>query len=258
MKSKVSIVLVLAVASLLSLAVVAQTEEQKSQPFAAWDVIVYPSKAMEFEAAHKELVALLTKHGCPFPMTVYRTNDFHYYFLIPIEDLAGLEKVGNYFGKLAQEAGEEYAAIHESVAGTYESETFGVILLRNDLSYNPEKRRVKTKDVNFVWWNYYYIKSGKEQDAEKIAKAWQALWGSKKISDHFTVYQYFLGPDIPAMVAAGGALSEADYYSHLEKNIEKMGDEYVALSKKTMDVCRRFEQRRGTILREFSYIPPEK
>lgn len=74
----------------------------------------------------------------------------------------------------------------------------------------------------------------------------------------FDIKQDYLGPDLPAMVAAGGAKSEADYYSDMEKNIEKMGDEYVALTKKTMDACRKFEQRTGTILRKLTYIPPKK
>lgn len=259
MKSKVSIILVVGfVASLFSLTALAQAEEKKPQLFAVWDVVVHPSKFMEFEAANKEFVGLMAKHECPFPMTTYKTNDFHYYFLIPIENFAGIDKIIDYFSKITEKAGKEYEAIHKSVAGTYESETLGVVALRTDLSYSPEKPRVKTEDMNFVWWNYYYIKSGKEKEAEGIAKEWQALWGSKKISDYFNVYQYYLGPDLPAMVAAGGAKSEADYYSHMEKNIEKMGDEYVALTKKTMDACRKFEQRTGTILRELTYIPPEK
>jgi hypothetical protein len=44
----------------------------------------------------------------------------------------------------------------------------------------------------------------------------------------------------------------------MEKNVEKMGDEYLALTKKTMDACRKFEQRTGMILRDLSYIPQEK
>ena len=97
-----------------------------------------------------------------------------------------------------------------------------------------------------------------EKEAEEIAKEWQALWKNKKIKDYFNVYQAFLWSDMPGMLAAGGAKSEADYYSQLEKNIKKMGDEYIALTKKTMDACRRFEQKTGKILRELSYTPPEK
>lgn len=259
MKSKVSLILVAGfVASLFSLTSLAQAQEQKPQLFLVWEDIVHPSKTMGYEAAMKMWVDFNAKHKFPRPVTVYRTNDYHYYTLMPIEKLADIDDLEKYFTELGKEAEKDVEEIQKAFAGTAESTTFGTVLLRTDLSYAPENPRVKTEDVNFIWWNYYYIKSGKEKEAEKIAKEWQALWKNKGITDNFMVYQPVLWSDIPAMVAAGGALSAADYYSHMEKNIEKMGDEYLALTKKTMDACRKFEQRTGTILREISYIPQEK
>jgi len=259
MKGKVSIILAAGlVVGLFALNTPAPAQDQQSQLFVVWDVIVYPSRFMEFEAPNKAFVALLAKHNCPFPMTTYRTDDYHYYFLVPIADLAGLEKVFNYFSKLSETAGKEYEVLHKSVAGTYESETLGVVSLRLDLSYNPERPRIKPEEMNFVWWNYYYIKSGKEEEGEAIAREWQALYGSNKITDSFNVYQYMIGSDIPAMVAAGGAKSAADFYSNEAKNLKKMGEEYQALAKRTMDLCRKFEHRTGTILRELSYTPKEE
>jgi hypothetical protein len=259
MRSKVSIILVVGfVAGLLSLTALAQAEEQKPQLFVVWDDIVHPSKAMEYEAAMKAWITFNTKYKFPHPVTVYRTNDYHYYTLMPIEKFADIDDLEKHFSELGEEAEKEVEELGKLFAGTFESETFGVIALRTDLSYLPENQRVKTEDISFVWWIYYYIKTGKEKEAEKIAKEWQALYKNKGITDYFNVYQPSLWSDLPVMVAAGGALSAADYYSHLEKNIEKMGDEYLALTKKTMDACRKFEQRTGMILRELSYIPPEK
>ena len=259
MKSKVSIILAAVfAASLFSLTYLAQAQEQKPQLFLAWEDIVYPSKAMGYEETLKKWVDFNTKHKFPYPVTVYRTTDYRYYTLMPIEKLADIEDLEKYFTELEEEAVKDVEEIEKAFAGTTESTTFGTVLLRTDLSYAPENPRVKTEDVNFVWWNYYYIKSGKEKEAEKIAKEWQALWKSNGITDSFQVYQPMLWSDIPALVAAGGALSAADYYSHMEKNVEKMGDEYLALTKKTMDACRKFEQKVGMILRDLSYIPQEK
>lgn len=259
MKSRVSIILVVGfVASLFSLTSLAQAGEEKPQLFVVWEDIVHPSKSMGYEAGLKAWVDFNTKYKYPRPVTVYRTNDYRYYILIPIEKLADIDDFEKYFTELGEEAGKEVAEIGKLMAGTYESGTFGVVALRTDLSYAPENPRVKLEDINFVWWNYYYIKSGKEKEAEAIAKEWQALWKSKGITDYFNVYQPMLWSDLPVMVAAGGAISAADYYSHMEKNVEKMGDEYLALTKKTMDACRRFEQRTGFILRDLSYIPLEK
>jgi len=213
---------------------------------------------MGYEAGLKAWVDFNTKYKFPRPVNVYRTTDYRYYVLMPIEKLADLDWMEKYFKELGEEAGKEMEEIGKLFAGTTESGTFGVVALRTDLSYLPENQRVKIEDISFVWWNYYYIKSGKEHEAEKIAKEWQALYKSKGITDYYNVYQPILWSDLPVMVAAGGALSASDYYSHLEKNVEKMGDEYLAITKKTMDACRRFEQRTGMIIRELSYIPPEK
>ena len=259
MKTKVTIILVAGfVASLFYLTVLAQTEEKKPQLFAVSEDIVYPSKFMEYEAGVKKWLDFYAKYKFPHPVTVYRTDDYRYYFLIPIEKLSDIDDFEKYFDEVKKKAGKEIEELEKLFDGTYESTTFGVVVLRTDLSYSPEKPRVKTEDINFIWWNYYYIKVGEEKEAEEIAKEWQALWKSKKIADYFNVYQPILWSDLPAMVAAGGAKSKADYYSHMEKNIEKMGAEYVALSKKTMDGCRKYEQRTGTILRELSYVPPKK
>jgi len=259
MKSKVSIILAaFFIASLLSLTFSAQAQEQKPQLFLVWEDIVHPSKFMEYEAVLKMWIDFNTKYKFPRPVTVYRTNDYHYYTLMPIEKLADIDDLEKYIIGLGEEAGKEVEELQKGLAGTTESTTAGTVLLRFDLSYIPENPRVKTEDVSFVWWNYYYIRYGREKEAEEIAKEWQALWKNNGITDSFQVYQPMLWSDLPVIVAAGGALSAADYYSHSEKNIEKMGDEYLALTKKTMDACRRFEQKIGMILRDLSYIPQEK
>ena len=259
MKSKISIILVVGfMMSLLSLTILAQVEEPKPQLFIVWEDIVYPSKSTEYEAGLKAWVDFNTKYNFPRPITVYRTDDFHYLTLMPIEKLADMDELEKHFKELGEEAEKDMAKLGKLFAGTYESETFGVVALRTDLSYAPENQRVKIEEINFVWLNYYYIKSDKEKEAEAIAKEWQALWKSKGITDYFNVYQPILWSDMPAMLAAGGALSAADYYSHMEKNVEIMGEEYLTLTKKTMDACRRFEQKTGFILRNLSYIPQEK
>jgi hypothetical protein len=263
MRSKVSIILVVGlVATLFSLTALAQEEEQKVQLFVLWDEVVPPSKIMEYEAGLKAWQVLNTKYKFPYPVTVYKTNDNHYYSLMPIKTLADIDNLEKFWAEVKTKAGKEFeeeeAKLHKQFAGSYESGTFGVVALRLDLSYIPENPRVKTEEVNFVWWNYYYIKTGMEEEAEKIAKEWQALWKSKGITDNFNVYQAFLWPDLPAMAAAGGAFSQADYFTNLEKNIAKMGDEYLALTKKTMAACRRFEQKYGMIKKELSYVPETK
>ena len=259
MKGKVSIFLMVSlVISLCALTTLAQSEEQKAQLFIIWDVVVHPSKFMEYEATMKEFVALYAKHECPYPWLAYRTNDFHYYFVMPVENLAAVDKVFKYFGKVTATAEKESAALMKGFGGTYESETLGMFLLRYDLSYIPEEPRVTDEEMNFIWWDFYYILPGMEKEAEEIAHEWQALNKNNGISDGWSIYVGVMWSDLPVLVVAGGAKSEADYYTQNEKNSQKFGEKLQPLMKKTMDGTRRFEQKTGTILRELSYTPKEK
>ena len=171
MKSKISIILVVGFAvSILSLTILAQAEEPKPQLFAVWEAIVHPSKAMKYEEGLKGWVDFNTKYKFPRPVTVYRTSDYRYYILMSIEKIGDLDGFEKYFKELGEEAGKEIEEIGKKFGGSADSTTFGVVVLRTDLAYAPENPRVKIEDVNFVWWNFYYIKSAKQKEAEEIAK----------------------------------------------------------------------------------------
>jgi len=259
MRCKVSIVLMVCLlVSFCVLPALAQAQEQKPQLITIWDIVVHPSKFMEFETAMKEFVALYAQLEFPYAWETYRTSDFHYYLVMPIENYAALDGIFNYFNKIMEKAGKEYMAVMKNFAGTYESETFGTFYLRYDLSYIPEEPRVANEDMNFIWWSYYYILPGMEEEMEKISHEWQALYKSNGIPDGWNVYMGAMWSDLPVLIVAGGAKSEADHYAQGEKDMQKFGDKVLPLMKRTMDLSRRFEQKTGTILRELSYTPKEK
>ncbi len=114
------------------------------------------------------------------------------------------------------------------------------------------------EEMNFMWWDFYYILPGMEKEAEEICHEWQALFKNNGISDGWSVYMGVMWSDLPVLVVVGGAKSETDYYTQNEKNFQKFGEQVQSLMKRTMDGTRRFEQKTGTILRELSYTLKEK
>ena len=235
-----------------------QTEKPAPQLLAVWDVIVYPSKFMDYEANMKEFIALLDKHGCPFAWEAYRTEDFHYYFIMPIESLAGIEKFIAYNAEIAQKEEAAFSALGKSLIGTYESETLGAFYLRYDLSYIPEEPRLTEDEMNYIWWSFYYPKAGMEEEAQKISHEWQALYKKNGVRDGWNFFVGYLWSDLPVLVVAGGAKSHADYAVQGEKAMQKFGEEYMSLAKRTMDLTRKFETKFGTIVRELCYSPKKK
>ncbi len=253
-----SFLMVMVMVSLCVQGLSAQAKEQNSQLFAVWDIKIFPSKFIEFEAAVKDLLVFFSKYKYPYPFSVYRTNDFHYYVLAPMENMAAIDDMNKFQEELEKKAGEEVKANRKRRSSTYESETFGTLDLRSDLSYYPGNPRLKSENADFIWWNYYYIKHGKLAEAEKIAGEWQALYKSKNIPDGYNIWVTDMWPDRPALIAAGRAKSASDYYTQFEKHKIIFGEKYKALAKKTMDICRKFEHRTGYHLRELSYQPKKQ
>ena len=70
-------------------------QEGKSEPqiYMIWDEIVKPSKAVEYEKAFKHAMDLWKEYSYPYSMYIFNTEDFHYYFVIPINSLDDIDNV---------------------------------------------------------------------------------------------------------------------------------------------------------------------
>lgn len=259
MKIKASLVLVAAsLIGFCQFATNAPAQESKPQLYVVWDAIVYPDKHTEYEAGKAELIKLYRKHDFPWAWEVYRTDDFHYYFLMPIDNLAQLDKYFEFSEHIMEKAGTDYAAIIKRLSGTYESETMGTLMLRPDLSYHPEKPMVASTDWKYIEWSYYYLRPGMEIAAEKLAAEWRAYFKKQGINDVVNVFTSLMWSDLPVWVIATGAESEEAFHTQAAIKAANQNDDYLALTKMTMDGCRKYERRRGESVPELSYYPKQR
>jgi hypothetical protein len=258
MKGRALISLGLCLAAVLSLGIFSRAQEPTMQLYAITEIIVQPAMSADFEAAMKDWVAFYVKSKYLWPFTTYRTEDYHYYLLGPLKNMADLEEMMKTDMELAKTGGPEFEGLMKKTSGSYAFANMGAVTLRNDLSYVPEKPRVKIEDAPFFCWDYYYVIPGKESEAEQIAKEWQALYKGKNIPEAFLVWMLVMGNDLPLIVASRWGKNEADYNAEDEENLKKMGDAYTALAKKTMALCRKYERRTGYRLDALSYAPVAK
>ncbi len=256
MKGKISIFLMVSlVVSFCALTTLAQAEEQEAQLFIFWDVVVKPSKVVEFEKAVKEENALYSKYKFPYPWSVASTDDFHYYLSIPVDNFATIDKIYKAFENIGNEAGEEYQAMVKRFIGTYEYYHMAMWSLNHELSYTPENPRLKGEEVKNIYYTYLYFKPGMEKETEEISKKWKALYKSKNISDRFYLWVGDIGTDMPVYCVVGGGKSAADFFSQAEKNDKLLGEEAMALWEKTLKLCRKIEQKTGRPRPDLSLIP---
>jgi hypothetical protein len=240
--------------------VIAQEEMAQGQLMSIHEDVVIPSKVEKYEKAAKNLASKLAKHNITsVSYTAANSHDFVYIYITPVENLAGVEKIGAGFEELQTKLGNEaFATMMGGFDDCYNSHRNYMVRLRTDLSYNPEYGREISKGMDFRHWSFYYIHPGKDQEAIEVAKEWKALFESKKIIEGYRLYLGGLGMDVPVIIVAQSAKGAVDFYTKAEARMKTFGDAGQALLKKTWSVTRKFEQKDASMRPELSYLPTPK
>ena len=258
MKNRGLILAGLCFGSVFCLGILCSAQAPANQLYGVAEFVVEPAKAADFEAAMKEWVPFYAKNNYPWPYTVFRTEDFRYYLLGPVKDMAEFGDMMKSDMQLAQKGGAEFESLMKRTASSFVFMNYHMAILRYDLSYTPEKPRVTAEDAHFICWDYYYGIPEKQGEVEQVAKEWQALYKSKNIPDAFWNYMLVMGSDLPVVVSARWGKSQADFNAEDEVIFKTLGDAYMPLVMKTMALCRKYERRTGYRLDELSYAPAAK
>jgi len=238
---------------------IAQVEKEKAQLYYVEDVLVKPSMVGEFEAAVREYVAQCARYKFPYPSYVYNADDFHYYLAYPVENYAAIDSLHKAWGELDTKMGaEQVQALNNRFEGTYEYFRHFVIRYMPELSYAPEKPRLKPEEEHFVYLDFYYFLPEMEKEEEQIGREWVELYKRKNIPYGYSLYAGVMGTDMPLYIMLLKAKSAADYFSQSVKIRELLGEERKGLLKRTLDGTRKVEKKTGKFRPDLSYIPKDK
>jgi hypothetical protein len=261
MKRKISVFLIVGfVVSLCALTILAQEEEQEAQAYYLMEVVVKPSMIAEYEAAVKEIASLNSQYQSTYPWNGFSAVDFHYYFSIPMKNLADIDNMYKEDSKLNEKMGEEKSKeIEKRFAGTYEYVRECMIYSSPDLSYTPKSPRLQPDDeANYRFWIWYYVQPEKIKEFQEVLKKFVALAKSKNVTDGYDIYSGGIGMDVPAYIVAFVAKSAADFEVNYEKTWELLGEEGKELMQKLVALTRKREIKTGWFRPDLSYIPKEK
>ena len=253
MKNKTTVFLAAGLFSVLFvLSGLTGAQEQKSQLYSISEMAVKPAMAAKFEAAVKKEIEL----GYPMPFETYSTDDFFYYFLVPIENYAGIDGMNKAEGEWAARIGQEYQSLMKSVEGTFDYYRNGVVRFLPDLSYAPKKPRLKPEEQKFISWGYAYFAFGKEKESADICKPFVEVSKSKDTSLGWNMYVVESGTEMPFYFWAETGKRAAEYYAEGEKVTKKFGEEkYMELWDKLAATLRKFETKNGRPRPDLSNMP---
>jgi hypothetical protein len=201
------------------------------------------------------MVTLFAKYKFPYSLYTYRTEDFHDYFVAPIESHADIDDVFKHFAQIPE---EEWSALVQNFSGTNESEKIQTIILRPDLSYMPDEPRLKPEEEKFMRLVFCYVITGKEKAFEKNFKQLMMLLKSKEIPSAVRTHVGITGTDNPVYIYTISAKNSSDYHVQHEKELEIVGDEVSKVWNKILGCLRKFETKTSWYRPDLSYIPKEK
>jgi hypothetical protein len=220
------------------------------------DILVDVSRSDEFEAAVKELLAGLAKHGFPFRIDVYSTDDSRYYVDVPLRDHADLDSLAAAWGDLGRKMGLRVRqALLDRITACEIERVFQVWAFRPDISFLPEKERLQPREIGYYTWDYVWVIPGKEAEFEACNKEWLTLSRAKGARDPFLTYEGGLGARLPVYVWVEYGKSAADYAAAEDEFWGSMGQEGAALSQRTRAVIRTRASKRGRRRPDLSSVP---
>jgi hypothetical protein len=260
MKRHKSLALFFGLAVFLSVLPIAmRSQELQPQLYLVGDFLVDTSRVAEYEAAVKELLANLEKNGFPFRLDTYSTDDSHYYIVYPLINYGDADLWFKAWAELGKKMGpENLQALHSRIIACEIERVYEFWHYRPDISFLPEKERLKPEEIGHYTWDFVWLIPGKEAEFHAVNKEWIALSKAKKARDPFLTYSGDLGTKMPVYVWVEYGKSAADYAATEEKFWKSMGEEGAALSKRTRALIKKMESKTGRYRPDLSYSPKGK
>jgi hypothetical protein len=258
-KTKILLLVVLLMISCL-LNISAQEELPKYQALSIGEDLVKSSMIPEYEKAVKAQMSLAGELQFPYPVSTYSTNDFLYYYVIPLgaTKYSMLDSIRKYTKITYSKSPEKWDAVSEKFEGTYDYYKELVILLNRELSYVPENQTLNQEEENFNYWVFLYVKVGNSTEFKEILKKWKELYKRNNINLGFSIYEGDIGTEQPLFIWHSTGKNKVDFWTEVDSHGKALGEEAKQLKDETRKLTRKIEIKTGLYRPELSYSPEKK
>lgn len=245
------------VLTICSLSAFSQEEEKDMNGYLLWEDHVNPADFDTYEKAVKMQMELMKEANAPFPINTYQTSDYIFYYVTPIKNFAGIDKLFDSFSELYKANEEAMNSIDEAYEGTYAYTLPRIFFWNEDLSYKPEEPMEGLKDAKFFYMGQCYVKQGKGKEMGEVFKKFVELYKENNIPRGFSTYYGSFGFETPFMFWTTYDKNAADFWMNGKKINEKLGDNADNLWIEAEKFMRKFEYKTGWYRDDLSYQPEE-
>ena len=230
-------------------------QEAKKQLFVVHEDVVKPSMVTKYEKISKNLVTQLKEHGVSeISEMCAATNDFHYYYITPVDNMAALDEKP--WKSVQEKMGKEaFEKMWEGYGECYDKHSTYMLSLSPEDSYDPQNSDIMDPEALYRRWQFFYIDPAKAEASNKVVKKWKALSESKNIANGYRVYRGGMGTEQPLILVIEWAKDAAALAAQNAEDAKLYGEEGQELWGKTLSITRKYEVKEGTMRPDLSYVP---
>ena len=246
----------LLVGLLLSSAPTLAQEEPKDQLYWVREEVVKVEKWQQYEETSKEWVELMTGAGLDFPyMRASQRDDGHYYYLLPLNNYADIDKFPEKFGPAIEKIGKEKWAdfmVENESAMDYHKDF--IAKWHAKYSYVPKEPRIKPEEAGFLHWVFFTYKLEKRQEVLDVIAEWKALYEKNNIPDGWSTWTIEVGEQNNMIAFTESAKDAASFYANMEENSAKLKEEEQKLWAKLSVNITSMEQKFGSPRPDLGFV----
>ncbi len=240
--------------------VVFPQDQPKDQLFYIHEEVAKIDKIDQYNAANKDFTQMMKdlKLDVPF-VRASQTDDLHFYYLIPINNYADIDKLSSAFNSMYTKSDKDKWAKDMkdgNISTEYTREL--VFKLSTDLSYKiGDTQGLDMSKQNFLHWDYYIIKPEFRKEVMDLAAKMKKLNEDKKIETPYSVWFADMGENNNLIVVTTMAKDAASFYQQMDKDNAAMGKEGQDLWNQMIPMLEHFEHKNGHTRPDLSYMKSE-
>ena len=202
-------------------------QEMKDQLFWIREEVAKVDMWDKYESTSKEWVELMSQAGLDLPyVRASERNDGHYYYLIPLNSYADIDKFSSIFGSAVEKIGKDKwgAFVKENDESMSSNKDF-IAKWSAKYSYVPKTPRLKEGEAGFIHWIFFTFKLEKKKEVMDVLAEWKTLYEKNDIPDGWDVWQIELGLDNNMMAFTEAAKDGESFFANSKENSAKLKEE---------------------------------
>ena len=231
-------------------------EEPKDQLFWIREEVARVDMWDQYEATSKQWVELMTEAGLDFPyMWASQRDDGHYYYLLPLENYAAIDKFPEIFGSAIEKIGKDkWAKFLVENESSIETHKDFIVTRSTKYSYSPKEPRLKPEEAKFIHWMFFHYKLENRKEVMDIMAEWKTLYQDKNIKNGYTIWLIELGEDNNMIALTENFKDGADFYTSQKEDNALMEAEASALWAKMAPFITSIENKYGNQRPDLGFV----